>query len=319
MNLLLTGDWHISDRRPKRRLDKDYFQTQVGKLDQIRDIYKERKCDAVLQTGDVYDIFRASNGVVSDLMLYLRKEWDGIPIYTIYGQHDIAGHSESTFVNSPLRLLESAGVMTVMRKNAAAFISPITEGVALAGCPFGEKVHAIRESGHNRYNILIMHENICSEPLWPGHEPIHPKTFLRNNPNYDLIVCGDYHYRSLYRQDDRWIINPGCLMRKTFSGKDLEHEPAVVIFDTYTKTAEVIKLDIQPAEQIFDLTIEEKAAEPDYVALREFLNRMERAGSVDVGWREILLKLYFEKKTSANVKELISISIEEANEQLAKA
>ena len=54
MRLLLLGDCHFRSSAPARRTD-DFFQTQLDKMEQVKKIYVEQRCDAVLQAGDLFD------------------------------------------------------------------------------------------------------------------------------------------------------------------------------------------------------------------------------------------------------------------------
>lgn len=311
MKLLLTGDWHLNDTKPKRRLD-DYFATQLFKLSQIRQIYDEHNCDAVLQTGDFFDKYRTSYRVVSEVLRYLLTRWHGVPLFCIFGQHDIDGHSAATIHNSGLKVLHAAEVVNLISDYGAR---EVINGVELIGLGFGEELggNEYKDWLDDDFKVLVVHKMICSESLYPGHTPTTPKAFLRQNPDYDLIVCGDYHYRFIENIRDRYIINPGCLVRKTISEMDLAHEPAVVIFDTDTREAVVEKLAIQSVDKVFDFTTKDIIDEPDYVALNKFLANMEAAEGVDVGWREILLGLYKQEKICKRVCDLVDLAIVEAN------
>lgn len=311
MKLLLTGDWHLTDIKPKRRLD-DYFATQIDKLEQVRRIYEEYKCVAVIQPGDFFDKYRTSHRVVSEVLRYLLTCWRGVPLFCIFGQHDIDGHSAATIHNSALKVLHAAEVVNLISNYGAR---EVIDGVELVGLGFGEELSGNESDDwmDDDFKVLVVHKMICGESLYPGHKPTTPKAFLRQNPDYDLIVCGDYHYRFIENIRDRYIINPGCLVRKTIGEKDLAHEPAVVIFDTETREAVVEKLAVQPVEKVFNFTVSERLDEPDYEALNKFLENMEAAEGVDIGWREILLGLYKKEGINKRVCDLVDFAIVEAN------
>ncbi len=60
MKFLITGDWHIRNTSPKRRLD-DYWVTVRKKIDFIYSLASEEKCDFILQPGDFFDSHKASD------------------------------------------------------------------------------------------------------------------------------------------------------------------------------------------------------------------------------------------------------------------
>ena len=84
MKLLITGDWHITNKSPKRRTD-DYFETLYKKLEFILDVAKNHKVEAILQPGDFFDSHKASDFLKQELILLLKN----VDIKTIFGQHDL--------------------------------------------------------------------------------------------------------------------------------------------------------------------------------------------------------------------------------------
>ena len=90
-------------------------------------------------------------------------------------------------------------------------------------------------------------------PLFDGHELTAPRAFLMENPEFDLILCGDYHYPFEATVDGRRLVNTGCMVRRSIFPRDMEHKPKVGIYDTDTKEIEYHFLDILPPEEAFDM------------------------------------------------------------------
>jgi DNA repair exonuclease SbcCD nuclease subunit len=301
---MLVGDLHLSSKAPKRRRDEDYLQTQFGKLTQIRDLYDKHKCDLLIQTGDFFDSYAGSKSLIATVLEYFRHVWDGVKIYCIFGQHDIHGHSFTTYPNSPLRILEAGGVLGVLNGELAL------PGLNLVGAGFGDEPVSGCEC-ILCFKILVVHKLICPKPQWPGHNPVTPSVYLKKYAKFDLIVCGDYHYRFVESlRGERHIINPGCLVRKKLDDKD--HEPGVVIYDTKEKTVCVEILDYN--KNALDLTPEVKSEliEPDYESLYTFISSVISADCGKVGWLEILTALYEKQQVPSKVRDLISEAIKEA-------
>ncbi|MHA2022492.1 MAG: metallophosphoesterase family protein [Candidatus Thorarchaeota archaeon] len=313
MRLCLLGDAHYTDRRPERRLDKDFFSTQLQKTKQIVSIYCDYDCDMLIQVGDWFDSYRASNLVKSALIALLKtSEMD---VVCIWGQHDISGHSETTYPNSPLRVLEAARVVKVVKTPEQGLPVVYEKGdVVVAGACFGQKVPKIR-SVYDGFHILVTHQMIGNKSLFPGQQIIHPRNFLARHKDFDLIVCGDYHYRFIEERAGVHCINPGALVRKSINSRDLAHKPAVVIYDTGSKTVEVVELDITPSEEIFDMRKEERMAE-DNTALLEFLENLKKSEGTAIGWKEIFLRLCEEGKIEGGAKEAVEECILEIEKGL---
>ncbi len=307
MRFLILGDTHFTNTAPGRRIDESYLATQMMKVTQVAEIYHERHCDCLIQPGDFFDSPRVSNEAIAAVVDFLRAAQ--MEVLCVYGQHDIAGHSESTFVRSPLRVLEAAGVVKILDNSHG---TPLEKGVVVYGASFGQEVK--RLSNTVFYPVLVTHQMVGDNPLYPGHDIMHPMTFLRKHKDYRLIICGDYHYRFAVQSEGRWCVNSGAMVRKTIAKQDLEHRPAVILVDTDPRgplSPEVIELDVQPVEDVFDLSIGVKTAAHDSQALAKFLENLKEVEGCQIGWKEVLLRLYEEKKTPDNIRELISECIEE--------
>lgn len=300
MKLGLLGDCHFTNRSPERRKD-DYFQTQLNKFEEAIQIFSSAGCDLILQVGDFFDSSTVSNRVKSVVISLLKKY--NVKIYCVAGQHDIVGHSLGTYANSPLAVLEAAGSVKLIGKESFNFSLGETSTLNIYGTSFGEEVPVTEYSCKERFNILIIHEMIGDRELYPGQELQDPIRFLKKYPNYQLVVCGDYHYRFIQQFENRVIINPGCLVRKTISKWDLEHKPAVVIFDTKTMISEVVELTCKPVEEVFDLS--RKLEITDNSNVLSFIENLKTSCSEKATWKDILVQILRERNCSELVKNII--------------
>jgi len=300
--LLLLGDGHFSKRKPENRLDIDYFGAQLGKLNQVAMIYHKHKCDGLLQVGDFFESWRIGHEVVADIISNL--DAFKMKIFLVWGQHDIYGHSVESFISSPLMVLIEAGLCTLLLD------SPIHRGLcSFYGAPFGCRVPV--PSVDDSYKVLVVHQMVGDKPLFPGQDIVHPQRFLKEHKEYNLIVCGDYHYRFIEERDGRFCINPGALVRKTISERDLEHEPAVVLFDTIENRYEVIKLEVESVEDIFSVKRKEKKGEHDYATLLKFLENLKESRGTYIGWKDILAELIKKDNIPSKVVTMIDECIAE--------
>jgi len=315
----LLGDIHLTNRSPRRRLD-DYFETLMDKLDQAFAIFDDAGCEFIVQAGDVCDSPTIANRVKSSFIRFLRHRLPlhhslgRVPLYSVFGQHDVSGHSVSTLPNSPLAVFEASGVMKLLGSDPVVLESSKAAGdvVELYGASFGQEIPVPRNP--DAYNILVIHASIGSRPLFPGQELVGPRKFLRDHPEYRLVVCGDYHYRFIDSWESRVIVNPGALVRKTISKFDLEHRPAVVVFDTGTSDANVVELNVKPIEEVFALEEVGSGVSGDKYAevLKEFITDLIDGKSREVDWKEILVKVISERNCDDGVRRIIDECLEEA-------
>jgi exonuclease SbcD len=289
---------HLTDRAPEKRKD-NYYTTQFGKFEQSLDIGREEECEAVIQPGDFFDSPNVGNHVISDTIKLLKNY--NFPLYTIYGQHDISGHTETTWYRSPLRVLEEAGVLKLLKTTGTA----IGGNINCYGSSFGTKTPECDDT--TKFNILVIHSMIGDKELFPGQDIMKPTSFLQLYRDYNLIVCGDYHYNfsvnDALSDRKRWIVNAGCMLRKTIGQRDLDHKPGVLIYDTVANTLRRRELAVKPISEIFDLVSStEKKKE-----FSDFIESLKASGKFKVGWKNILLRLLRERKTLPGVKEKLDL------------
>ena len=306
MKLGLLGDLQLTNKGPERRID-DYWMTLQMKLTQALEIFAEKECDCVLQVGDFFDSPTVANkveAVIIQLFHHFRRYGQDRAL-CVYGQHDISGHSKYTLPNSPLAVLQAAGVIKILDDNPV-LVGEEDNTICIYGASFGE---SIPEPYEDSYNILVTHRMIGDRPLWPGQELVGPRVFLRKHPGYNLIVCGDYHFRFIETWNGRTIINPGAIVRKTISKFDLEHKPAVVIFDTDTSELEIIELSVQPPEKVFDLTRIVK--KQDNSILADLVAKLKSGEKKLSGWKHFLGKVFKIRKSNERSRQIIDECLEE--------
>jgi len=305
MKILEIGDLHLSLRKPTNRLDKDYLGTILNKLDQCYQIAYSENCSAIVQVGDFFD-----TPIICDrlktILIEKMKSWV-IPVYAIYGQHDISGHNASTFQRSPLRLLEASGILSILDNSETICYSQILDKsgdvVSMYGASFGQDIPVPQVS--HEFNVLVIHAMIGNKPLFPGHELKHPKAFLKQHPEYDLVLVGDYHYAFEQEYQGRWMLNAGALIRKTISQRDQELIPSVKIFDTVKKEVKTIPLKVDDVDSILNINTKKKETDSNE-DLQEFIKSLREEGSGQkVNWQTLLLDVYRERKINKNVRQII--------------
>lgn len=306
MRLGLLGDLQLTNKSPERRID-NYWKTLRGKLSQALTIFDEKECDCVVQVGDFFDSPTVAKKVESEIiqLFHCFGRDEDRRVLCVWGQHDVSGHSKFTLSNSPLAVLQAARIVKILDGNPV-YVGSEENIIRFYGASFGEP---IPEPSEESYNILVTHRMIGNRPLWPTQELVGPRQFLRKHPGYNLIVCGDYHYRFTETWNGRTIVNPGAIIRKTISKFDLEHKPAVVIFDTDTGELEVVELNIEPPEKVFDLTRIVK--KQDNSILSDLVEKLKSGEQRLGGWKHFLSKVFTIRKSNERSKLIIDECLEE--------
>jgi DNA repair exonuclease SbcCD nuclease subunit len=296
MRILLCGDQHITSRKPKNRTD-DYFKTVLGKFKQEIDIAIEEDCQCILFPGDLFDSFKENHLVVQEIMYRMQEftiKYNGF-IFAVPGQHDQYYHNDD-LSGTPLQTLYAAKVLTIVGKEPVN----ITNGVAIYGAGWNEEIPEIITPDH--LNILITHRMIINdEKLWKEQQEFEWSNHLLLKTKFDLICSGDNHQQFTVSKNKRHLVNLGSMMRSTIA--QLNHKPAVVVYDTSTKEIDIIDLEVRPFQDV--MMIEKAAKEKERnEKLEAFIHSLKGRSECDEG------QLPGEYTTKLNFVEAINAYVE---------
>ncbi len=160
----------------------------------------------------------------------------------------------------------------------------------------------------SKTKILVVHDMIGNKPLYPGHDYTRASNYLAVHKEFDIILCGDYHYSFRMRsKDGRVIVNTGCLLRLTRDERDMTRTPHFWIYDTDKASIQTWKKVIiphDPYEKVFDLS--EKREVQIAPQLDEFIEKLKRKEKIGSSYIENLHGYYNNHDVSDPVKNLIS-------------
>jgi exonuclease SbcD len=111
--VMFVGDIHLMDKQPKNRLD-DYSLAIRTKLIECFEIAEEKKLDAVVLLGDLFEVCEVGALLRNQTLNILNggpngnKPWS-FPIYICVGNHDL--DSSSNLEKTALGTLISAGCL----------------------------------------------------------------------------------------------------------------------------------------------------------------------------------------------------------------
>jgi len=265
MRFLISGDWHIRNTRPSKRLDKDYFVTVRTKLKVLIDSAKQMGCNFILQPGDFFDSHKANDYLKRYMIKTLSHH--KIKVLTVFGQHDLRFHS-SDIRNTPLGVLQASGVI-----HLAPNWEPLDfDGVHVYGASWFDDIPE-EMYDPKAFNILICHKMILEEKLWDGQtDGTFGNKMLRTSP-YDLIVSGDNHAHFTYKVGNRYLVNCGSMLRTRID--QFNHRPAYYIFDTEVKEMQLEYIPIELPEKVFDLSKAETEKEQNEILIA-FVERLKK-------------------------------------------
>lgn len=301
MIIVATGDLHLTTVKPKRRKD-NYWEHQWEKINYIQNMAKQVKASCIVQPGDFTDSHKANDFLKQYIINWANERknkgaW--IPIYCVYGQHDMRYHS-SQLENTPLRVLQAAGVVNLLSDKPEEFADHHHE-VHIYGAGWNEEIPV----PGNAYNILVTHRMIYQEKLWSKQEEGERAVGLLIKTKFDMIVSGDNHQSFLEKKGARYLINCGSLMR--MKSDQINHHPCVYIIDTAERKVEKKLIPIFAAEDVFDLEKVKKEKERDE-KIEAFVAKLKESDKpLDLDFAEALRKRLpeLDEETNRMIEEIM--------------
>jgi len=297
MKILLLSDIHFLTKTPSGRID-DIFETQMDKFTQICNIYSLNNCEVFLQAGDFFDSCNPSFKLMSKVIDLLQSF--GINILCVAGQHDLYMHSLKSIDKTALSVLESAGVIKILNNEGVELVHT---GFKIKGCSYGDEIPKANPRFRGK-QVLVIHKLISDRKIFPGQEVITPSKFVKDNPGWDLILCGDYHYHFFEKVGRTTILNTGCMTRKTLSDMDLNLEPCIYIWNVDTNSFKRVPLKVKPVEEVFDLSKKGKIQDKN-IYLDKFVADLKSQKGLEVSFADNLREFCKQNKVKREVKRIL--------------
>lgn len=263
MKFVLVGDLHLRASKPVNRID-DFVAAQEAKIRKVFEIGAAVEAP-ILMTGDIFD---SHDAALSVLVKYL-PIFKGYPhgIYSPPGNHDVYGASLDTLGRSALGVAVAAEAITLLGHEPTL----IGDEIALYGHSYMHR-DGRPSPMSGRRNFLVTHEMVLMDKLWREQEDFQmADEYIRTAGDWELILCGHYHYKFVVERGSRKIVNPGALVRIKASKGDMALQPGVFVYDTETKRLDRVDLTAEPSEVVF----REKAKQEQVTSsLADFVSKL---------------------------------------------
>jgi len=269
--LLTAGDIHISDINPRARVD-NYKETMLDKIAQLRVAAKKLRADAVLLTGDIYNLknpVKNSHDLNRELIETFRKF--ECPVYAIPGNHDLTADDLDTLSAQPISVLFASGALIDLSYPAISAASNVDiekNGlkVSLVGVPYLKNLKIPKlKLPHKDKDCAVQ---VCVMHVYAGPKTgkMHKEQLYGYNElgvlSPDIFVLGHYHYdQGIEWVNKKCFVNLGSISRGTLTDERLDHIPkfGYIKISREDKESEVkidvesIPLKIKPSDEVFDL------------------------------------------------------------------
>lgn len=241
MKILCCGDQHVTDHRPVNRTD-DYFKTVLNKFEQECDIAVEEGCLCVVLPGDVFDTHKETHEVVQKVV-DITLNHSNLIFLCVAGQHDQKYHNTNLSGTAFASFLQHQNIRILDR-----FPYEFHDAV-FYGASWKDEIPEVINP--NKFNILVIHKMIVDDKLWAAQENFTWANHMLLSHKFDLIISGDNHKQFFVNKGKKNLLNLGTMMRNTTGTVD--HHPAVAVFDTETRTADIIDLDYKPIADVMQI------------------------------------------------------------------
>lgn len=265
IKLLWRTDIHMSDRTPASRTD-DWRTTVERKLRKVGEMAKDY--DAVLDGGDFFDIkspTRNSHSLVREV-IDIHKDYP-VPVYACVGNHDCV-YGDYTFLHQqPLGVLFSSGAFERLYDEHEITFEKDGVKVRVVGIPY-HGVHYDMErfknikKGDEDYLVCVAHV-LASEKggsMFEGEDIVKYADLTELDP--DVWCFGHWHKDQGITEiaPDKWVVNIGSMTRGSLTQDNIDRIPCLGSLCFSEKGIELTKipLEVDPAEEIFDLEKREK-------------------------------------------------------------
>lgn len=289
-DLVFTGDIHLEETAPVSRID-DYEEAQKKKLAFLRAFTEKHDCP-VIDAGDIFNHWKTSPYLITRAAEELPKE-----VYTIPGNHDLPNHNKELIHKSALgTLFATKRIALLSSMYANSFY-----GVSVQGLAYGDStIPEPHTSSH--INILVIHELIWEEtkPPFPDAEGYSASEVLKRYKGFDIIVSGHNHSGFLFQAGNRFVVNPGSMMRISADKKD--YKPRFYAMNIKAMEIWPVYYPIEPnVHDTFHLE-ERKAREARQQA---FIQKINMDFNLALNFKDNLQTFFKKNRTPKKIEEVI--------------
>jgi len=237
MKYIHTADEHLRLDRPLCRTDLDWMQTQTDILTFIVDKANELDADWLIG-GDLFDVPRVPPSIINMFLNAVRRLDN--KCYIIAGNHCLPWHKQENLMDSSIGILASLTDKKIHYLPCEEYNNE------------GRFEHSVALTD----DVLLVHTLTfpTEEDIPYGANATHSLQLLQKYPKCKFILTGDMHQSFVFKDKDRYVINPGCTTIQT--ADMLDYQPKVYFIDTGDKIDVTTQQDKEPVYRYGNVKIE---------------------------------------------------------------
>jgi len=260
---IICADLHLRYDTPRCRLDEDWIETQRKALMQIFATAVLKNCD-IFCIGDLFHTPKQPERIVNLINEVIEQTMFKGIFYVLAGNHDTKYYD-----------INDTSIGVLLNCRGVNILEDTDEYKSMHTLVFPDKVPPQYGTGKTA------------------------KEIADENPDHKWIFLGDYHRFFVKEINNRYILNPGCMLRQTADMKD--YQPKIAYIDTGSDLIEWIDV-VDDESMITDAyLVEQKERDNRIDAFAEQIKESRENVSMDF-WENVDKK---SKKASDGVIEVL--------------
>ena len=286
--LLCFSDTHLRASNPSCRKDSNFYETQMAKFKEVVELSKSLKVDAVINGGDLFDLFDPVHSLMHDVMKILNDKGN-IPWYVNPGNHDQFAANPDTLDRSGLGILAQAGLIKIFKEPTDVWVAP---DALVRFIPYRLDEHSAMYS-FDKKDPMCAYIVSPHDLLSTHFVPYHHQLISELKTNSDFVLCSHWHAQFIEKHGNTVFANSGPLTRQTVNEAKLK--PAVLLVETVGSIVNVTLVPIQhkPASEVIDET---RTVVPEREGLAEQFLATLRTSALESLDRQQLLRTIGQQK-----------------------
>ena len=300
-------DFHISGKNSAHYIS-DYFKDCLQILDEILNLSKKYKVDAIIDGGDLFHTHSPAYNVLDQIAD--RVEKNGVVIYSLFGNHSSKYHSIELSLDTGLAHLQK-------RSKYFTYLNEVKDDNSIiVGIEYSHNIEEILKNeikltqhtykGNELWTIYVIHAFITPKPFLPQVMHVCCEDISSNNCT---VLVAHYHSEWEKKIGNTLFKDIGCIGRRSITEGKIS--PSCLIIDTEKRTLEEIKIkSAKKGNEIFDLKKVKEMKEFDS-NMENFVKSLESTEFQSTNIKGVIEYIAKNNNVSRNVVDLILDKMEE--------
>jgi hypothetical protein len=290
---LFCSDWHLSHTPPVlRSSEPNWYAAQRRVVQEVKEIAYNHNCP-IFFAGDLFHKWDSPAELINFALRLLPA------MSMIYGQHDMPNHNA--------KQMNKSAYYTVAEYRED--MNPIQQRTRWDGYPFG----AVFGQKNPKARIALVHQycwNHARNSFTGAQKSNHADILRSMLPGYEVIVVGDNHSHFIDTRKRPYIVNCGCMMRRSIT--ELDYTPSVTLWygkDKFERIALDTSKDVylSTPKWMEDEPLQRKA----FIGAMKIAEQLRALGDESLDFKDVVNVSLESRGVSKRVRQLVLRCIDE--------